>query len=406
MALLQSYSIYAKQYHPLAKLWDEDDTEVPGLLKNERNLISIDEILRPILEKDDFISSFGGTYINIFYNCVVVNTVNKSKENDLLNLTQIKPYKDFLCFRRADNSMSQIQHNFNEISLLANRLRPKKLFIYTDMKVNNNVLLIFNESVNNSEFINAIKPFNPTIIYHKGQENPPVSQNLAQSRRDVDSYDLEVRVLGGDGLLNVNTDSQCSVGFWAKSINREAFSIVTAGHCYASGDWSYYPWGSTNSSGILIGPMIFSLKDYYDFGIIPLEYGKVAPTFSIRNDDADQYKELIITGDAPVSSHNVHICKSGYTTHLTCGHVLGLNGIAPGLGDTEEFILYDLIIADFDSLFGDSGGSSFSFVSPQDLYSVVVNGIFSVIGAAIQPIDIIFKELDKRNIYYKLYIGQ
>ncbi|KAF0451027.1 hypothetical protein F8M41_002075 [Gigaspora margarita] len=323
------YSIYAEKYHPLAKLWNVDDAEVPELLEDERNLISIDEILRPILEQDDFISSFGGTYINIFENYIAVNTVNSSKVDDLLSLPQINPHKDFLYFIKANNSMSQIQYNFNEISLLANKLVPKLLFIYTDMEINNNVLLIFN------------------------QKNPSV---LALSRRDVASRDLKVKVLGGDGLLNMNSGPLCSVGFWAKSIDREVFSVVTAGHCYKSGEWSYYPWGSTNLSGILIGPMIFSMNDHYDFGIISLEYENVVPTFSIRNDDATRYKELNIT--------------------------------------------------DFDSNFGDSGGSAFSFSSPQSLYSVVVNGIFSVIGAAIQPIDKIFKELDKHDRYYKLYLGK
>ncbi|RIB02163.1 hypothetical protein C2G38_2125847 [Gigaspora rosea] len=274
--------------------------------------------------------------------------------------------------------MSQIQLNFDEISLLAYKFEPKLLFIYTDMEINNN-------------FINATNPFNPTIIYDEDQENPSVSQNLAQSRRDFDSRNLEVKVLGGDGLLNEDTGSRCSVGFWAKSFSREDFSIVTAGHCYASGEYSYYPWGSTNSSGLLIGPMIFDLNDHYDFGIISLNYESVVPTFSIRNTDADQYTELIITGGAPVSNHNVHICKSGYTTHLTCGRVYGLNGIA--LGNESEVMLYNLIITDFVSDYGDSGGSAFSFVSPQDLHSVVVN-------------DKIFKELDERDRYYELYLGK
>ncbi|CAG8823008.1 26310_t:CDS:1, partial [Gigaspora rosea] len=72
----------------------------------------------------------------------------------------------------------------------------------------------------------------------------------------------------------------------------------------------------------------------------------------------------------------------------------------------SEVMLYNLIITDFVSDYGDSGGSAFSFVSPQDLHSVVVNGVFSIIGAAIQPIDKIFKELDERDRYYELYLGK
>ncbi|KAF0513448.1 hypothetical protein F8M41_017762 [Gigaspora margarita] len=276
------------------------------------------------------------------------------------------------------------------------------------MKLNNNVIYIFNRTFNNSEFINATRPFNPTIIYGKDQENPSFSQNLAQSRRDVDSRNLEVKVLGGDGLFNEETGSGCSVGFWVKSEDyrgKEVFSIMTAGHCYAFGEYSYSPWGSNDSSGLLIGPMVFSVNDLRgDFGIISLEYENVVPTFSIRNDD-DQYKELFITDGAPVSSHNVHICKSGYTTHLTCGHVLGLNGIS-AMGPEDDFILFDLIITDSNSYYGDSGGPAFSFASPQDLLSVVVNGIFVVVGTAIESLDRIFFELEEQNRYYELYLGK
>ncbi|KAF0430804.1 S1 family peptidase [Gigaspora margarita] len=408
ISLLQSYSIYAGQYHPLAKLWHVDDIEIPMFLKIERNLIWIDEILRPILEQDDFISNFGGTYINIFKNYIVVNTVNNSKVNYLLSLPQIIPYKDFLYFIKANNSLSQMQHDFSGIKGLVQKIRPNQLFIYTDMEINNNVIYLLDRNFNNSEFIDATKPFNPTIIYRKYQKNLSVSQNLAQSRRDVDSRNLEVEVLGGDGILNENYGFPCSVGFWVTSIDSNDFSIVTAGHCGDLGVYSYYPWGSNSSSGLLIGPMNFSLNNIYDVGIISLEYEykkNVVPTFSIRNDDEYQYKELIITNAAPVSSHNVHICKSGYTTHLTCGRVFGLNGIATGYTEKEDD-LYDLIITDFYSAKGDSGGPAFSFGSPQNLYSVVLHGIFVILNSAIQPIDKIFKALYEHERYYKLYLGR
>ncbi|KAF0430806.1 S1 family peptidase [Gigaspora margarita] len=386
-----------------------DDIEIPMLLKNERNLIWIDEILRPILEQDDFISSIGGTYINIFKNYIVVNTVNNSKVNDLLSLPQIIPYKDFLYFNKAYNSLSQMQHDFSGIKFLVYQLRPKRLFIYTDMEINNNVIYIIDRNFNNSEFIDATRPFNPTIIFHKFQKNPSVSQNLAQSRRDVDSHNLEVKVLGGDGILNEYYGFPCSVGFWVTSIDPNDFYIVTAGHCDAFGVYSYYPWGSKSSSGLLIGPMNFNLtNNIYDVGIISFEYQyekNVVPTFSIRNDGEYQYKELIITNGAPVSSHNVHICKSDYTTHLTCGRVFGLNGIATGYTE-EEDDLYDLIITDFYSAKGDSGGPAFSFGSPQNLYSVVLHGIFVILNSAIQPIDKIFKALYEHERYYKLYLGR
>ncbi|KAF0543778.1 hypothetical protein F8M41_003454 [Gigaspora margarita] len=291
---LQNYSIFAEQYHPLAKLWNVDDSEVPKLLELERKLITIDEILKLILENDEFLSSFVGSFINIFKtNRVIVNTVNFSKVNDLLALPQISPYVEFLNFTIANKSMSQIQSNFREISHQTNIIQPKDLYIYTDMENNINVIFLLDSEFNNTEFINAIKPFNPKIIHSGDHNNLHVSQNLAQSRRDI-----KVKVL--------------------------------------------------------------DLIDPYDFAAILLEGDDVTPTFSIRNDDADQYKELIITDGAPVSSHGVHI----------------------SLGN--EGSTYRLIVTDMTSNIGDRGGPLLSFVSPENLHSVMVHGTIVTAGTGVQ----------------------
>ncbi|CAG8701558.1 16308_t:CDS:2, partial [Gigaspora margarita] len=70
------------------------------------------------------------------------------------------------------------------------------------------------------------------------------------------------------------------------------------------------------------------------------------------NTDNDQYKEFIITGDAPLSSHGVHTCKSGHTTHFTCGFVKGTNRIFI----SKNSYVIDLIVTDLYSEGGDSGG--------------------------------------------------
>ncbi|RIB06949.1 hypothetical protein C2G38_2215768 [Gigaspora rosea] len=80
--------------HPLAILWGIEDEYAPEWLEYERHLITIDDILRPILEEESFISNFGGTYINIFNGTITVNTVNFSKVDELLALPQINPYNN------------------------------------------------------------------------------------------------------------------------------------------------------------------------------------------------------------------------------------------------------------------------------------------------------------------------
>ncbi|KAF0527298.1 hypothetical protein F8M41_013792 [Gigaspora margarita] len=189
--MLQSYSVYASQNHPLAVLWGIDDEYVPEWLEFERYLIAIDDILRPILLEESFISSFGGTYINIFNGTIIVNTVDFSKVEELLALPQITPYNHSLDFNEVNNSLNKLKNNFGKISW------------------NNN----------NAEFLDAVKPFNPTIFYFDGEETPPI---IIQPRHDVDNSKGEIRkeLLGGDGLFNSAIRRPCSAGFWARSYLR------------------------------------------------------------------------------------------------------------------------------------------------------------------------------------------
>ncbi|CAG8697830.1 11321_t:CDS:2, partial [Racocetra persica] len=152
--------------HPLARLWNISDADVPEWLESERNLVAIDDILRPILEDDSFISSFGGTYIDIFSELIIVNTVDFSKVNELLALPQIKPYKKLLYFREANNSMSQLKHNFREISYLA-------------------------------RFLNAVERFHPAIFY-VNEEPLSVPQTIIRPRSGVvGNYDSALGDSGG-----------------------------------------------------------------------------------------------------------------------------------------------------------------------------------------------------------------
>ncbi|KAF0514966.1 hypothetical protein F8M41_017480 [Gigaspora margarita] len=151
---LQSYSIYTLQNHPLAKLWRINDTEVPEWLNAEKHLIMIYGNLRPILAQINFISSFGGPYINIFENC---------------------PYKESLHFENVTNSMVQLKFYFQEITLLANNFDVRGALVYIDIGLNNIVIYFFESDIDNTKFINAVEPFNPEIIYANTQS---VLQNI------------------------------------------------------------------------------------------------------------------------------------------------------------------------------------------------------------------------------------
>ncbi|CAG8808905.1 3290_t:CDS:1, partial [Racocetra persica] len=104
------------QQHPLAKLWKVNDGDVPRLLELERNLIELDNILRQILEQDDYITNFAGTYINLLNESIVVMTVNFSKFNDLLSLPEINPHRNSLRRENATISMFHLRDNFRQIN--------------------------------------------------------------------------------------------------------------------------------------------------------------------------------------------------------------------------------------------------------------------------------------------------
>ncbi|KAF0561863.1 hypothetical protein F8M41_017423 [Gigaspora margarita] len=104
-----------------------NDTEVPTSLELEKFLTVMDDILRPILAKDEFISNFGGTYIDLIEDelYLVVNYLNDSKVDELLKLPQISPYENFLYFLKANKSMSQMKYNFDKIAAITQSLKPQ-----------------------------------------------------------------------------------------------------------------------------------------------------------------------------------------------------------------------------------------------------------------------------------------
>ncbi|KAF0534170.1 hypothetical protein F8M41_010092 [Gigaspora margarita] len=115
------------------------------------------------------------------------------------------------------------------------------------------------------------------------------------------------------------------------------------------------------------------------------------------NDDAEQYKELIIINGGPIFSHYSHICKSGFVTHLTCGYVLGFEGIFYGTEETDQTA--QLIITDMYGLLGDAGGPVFSFASMENFHSVDINDTIVTAGpgkCAAQSLDTILNVIRRR----------
>ncbi|KAF0519069.1 hypothetical protein F8M41_016676 [Gigaspora margarita] len=132
----------------------------------------------------------------------------------------------------------------------------------------------------------------------------------------------------------------------------------------------------------------------YDFGLINITGRNVGQSPIINNIDSETYAELLIESNNIITSHGTHLCKSGLSTHVTCGYVRGLGAVlvyANGVIE-DNFILYGKDSFET-SCEGDSGGPVYSYL--QSLLKVNLIGIHSSHlkdFSASLPLDIILRE--------------
>ncbi|KAF0537297.1 S1 family peptidase [Gigaspora margarita] len=334
---------------PLAKLWNIKNDEILKYLSIEKNLSIVDNILKPLLDDDNF----GGTYINVIQNMIFINTLNFTKAEEIKTSIEIRQYISLLNFIRADNSTAKLSSRFQDIDNLAKSYKPKYCIGYINSEINNILIASCNETRNetsNTAFINAIndRMYNPIFTYYNCIN---LSNNEIFNRK---SGDIGNRILAGDGIdMDIGI---CSAGFLARS-HQNINYIATAGHCYNPGSYYLLPWNSTMPTA-LIGKMQDDyLLEPIDFGLINIEYPNIQPVPSVRNTDSEQYKELPIEDIISVSSNGAHLCISGFISHVRCGYVAALNGFT---SDGEDYN-NNIFVVNVRSVQGDSGGPIFSY---------------------------------------------
>ncbi|CAG8759103.1 9757_t:CDS:2 [Cetraspora pellucida] len=366
--------------------------------------MSVDRILQQLLVR--YATSFGGTYIDIRKKRLIVHTIDHGKVDEIKS--RMRENGRFLSFESATygKSLKDLKFAFDGITKLAvdyykNKDSELNANIYINVKENNVVVTLADfDELNNQPFISSLMRYNPLMtIYSKHPPGPDISKRQSKiGRRDISK-----RIFSGDGLYNAVGNFECSAGFLAKSKDLKDY-IVTAGHCIIksdtrrSNDFYHSPWDRPPSNETLnyIGESIFSSIAPYDFGLIQVFGSDSKLSLSeVKNIDYIRFPQLFITKVLAVSSYGIHICKAGFTTHLTCGHVKGTNGIAIYDGNIKR----TLIITDNISEVGDSGGSVFSFA--QDLRSVELLGI--TIGGTstesfVLPVDIILRSFEIRIV--------
>jgi streptogrisin D len=156
--------------------------------------------------------------------------------------------------------------------------------------------------------------------------------------RTAGSYQPYVH--GGDAIYT--SQWRCSLGF-----NTTGSKMITAGHCTEG-----LPAWFTSPGGGSIGPSLDSHFPRDDYGLISNTGGVAQPgDVNLWN---GQYQDITGAANATVGQS---VCKSGSTTHLTCGTVVRTNvTVNYGGGDRVRGLTQSNACADR----GDSGGSWFS----------------------------------------------
>ncbi|RIB30787.1 hypothetical protein C2G38_2308393 [Gigaspora rosea] len=281
----------------------------------------------------------------------------------------IPKYLDFIA---AANSTAKLNYKFEEITKLAKSFKLNTTSVgYIDARINDIVINTCNQTrfeENNVNFMNAIKIHNPMIFYYDCKDSTDDNFSTPNNMEFGKRNNIVKKILAGDGLYKIGTrNGTCTAGFVATT-KENIICIATAGHCYLN-DAEYYlrPWNSEPTT-YLIGKMNFAYLDKIDFGLIPI-VGDVKPEPSIRNTDSEKYRELLIDDDIAVSHYGVHLCVSGYYSHVKCGYVISLNGFASFQKHFQE----NLFIVNLAVINGDSGSPLFSY--KQDLMRVSLSGI-------------------------------
>ncbi|CAG8716831.1 9786_t:CDS:2 [Gigaspora margarita] len=104
----------------------------------------------------------------------------------------------------------------------------------------------------------------------------------------------------------------------------------------------------------LIGQMVTRQTSGVDMGYIMRTNSEVLASPLIRNTDNEEFPQLQILS---VTDPNTVVCKSGFSSHVTCGKIIGLRDSISGSSDS--LVLYDVVISDMEYREGDSGGPAY-----------------------------------------------
>ncbi|CAG8796842.1 10841_t:CDS:1, partial [Cetraspora pellucida] len=155
--------------------------------------------------------SFGGTYINVKRNKIIIRIVDETKKDIILNSPNIQPHRELLIFEIALNSLSSLKNTSLEI-VAKSRTHHAFGSMYIDIEENNIVVfmpLITDERNNRSfidprtkPFINEIMKYNPVIRFYdvlvQGEPSRKRPRNSTHTKREI-----ERQIINGDVIYNL-----------------------------------------------------------------------------------------------------------------------------------------------------------------------------------------------------------
>ncbi|CAG8695167.1 15044_t:CDS:1, partial [Dentiscutata erythropus] len=376
--ILQNCLIVNSQFEPLASFWGVPTKQIPELLNREKNLIIIDSKLQLLLDN----SSFGGTYIDVIADQININTVDPSKIDGVKN--SLKQFQTHLNFIRVNNSLSQLNFNFNQIVKLSQNFSLTNSIIGIEPEVNDVVIYLDDKDEKNKEFIDSVNFLNPKINPLPKEETIFNPSNLIKKRRINLIHPI---VFGGSKIVGFFRSSltNCSAGFWMKKDNKDF--ILTAGHCTSS-----IPPPATfylEDKEHIIGPMNDFSFEPNDMGFIEhLDNSIVQLRPIIRNFDSESSEILnyFVIDSSDITSIGIHVCKSGHVTGITCGKVIAINAESRTQTGTKKGVFR--VSMNFDN--GDSGGAIYRYNNGDnpslfvDAVGIFISGSNSAVGEPIR----------------------
>ncbi|CAG8722533.1 26534_t:CDS:2, partial [Racocetra persica] len=111
---------------------------------------------------------------------------------------QMEKYEHFLYFKNLSDgkSIEYLRTSFFQIKERAKEYLPPHTYIYTDIEVNNVIVLVENNN-RNKEFIDSIQQYNPIILDPREPPDPLISKRQDKVDKKLITINIKINKHGG-----------------------------------------------------------------------------------------------------------------------------------------------------------------------------------------------------------------